>query len=359
VFGASWKACSTVFDLAKKKIIIAELEQKTIVPDFWSNPKQAQKISQELSELKDIVGKWENYQSDIKHLEEVAELFKADHSEALAKEFKRSLELIEQKINKEESQAYFSGQYDKNNAVVSIYAGAGGTDAQDWTEILLRMYLKYFDRAGFKAKVIAVTGGQEAGLKNAIIEARGKYAYGYLKGENGVHRLVRLSPFSSQNLRHTSFALVEVMPELDDVGEIEINPQDLRVDTYKAGGPGGQYVNKTESAIRITHLPTGIVTTSQAERSQGANKDTAMKVLAAKIKQRLNQEHKQKAEDLKGESVPIEWGRQIRSYVLHPYKMVKDHRTGYETTQAEDVLEGNLQEFIEAELRALSTNESE
>ncbi len=344
-------SCWTVFDLAKKRIIIAELEQKTAELDFWSNPKQAQKISQELSELKDIVSKWENYQSDIKHLEEVEELFKADQSEVLAKEFKRSLELIEQKINKEEVLTYFSGVYDKNNAVVSIYAGAGGTDAQDWAEILLRMYLKYCDRVGFKTKIIAVTGGQEAGLKNAIIEVRGQYAYGYLKGENGVHRLVRLSPFSSQNLRHTSFALVEVMPELEDVGEIEINPQDLRVDTYKAGGPGGQYVNKTESAIRIMHLPTGIVTTSQAERSQGANKDTAMKVLAAKIKQRLDREHKQKAEDLKGESVPIEWGRQIRSYVLHPYKMVKDHRTGYETTQAEDVLEGNLQEFIEAELK--------
>jgi len=301
--------------------------------------------------LKDEVYKWEVYTSDLKHLTEVAELLKDGEDDSLNKEFRKSLNALERQVSKEETLAYLAGPYDKNDAVISIYAGAGGTDAQDWTEMLLRMYLKYSDKSGFKPKVIAVTSGQEAGLKNAIIEVQGKYAYGYLKGESGVHRLVRISPFSSQNLRHTSFALVEVMPELDDIGAIEIKPQDIKIDTYKAGGPGGQYVNKTESAIRLTHIPTGLVATSQAERSQGSNKDKAMKLLVARLKQRLDQEKKEKVDELKGEMVPIEWGRQIRSYVLHPYKMVKDHRTDFESTQAEKILEGELEGFIEAELK--------
>ncbi len=301
--------------------------------------------------MKDEVYKWEVYTSDLKHLTEVAELLKDGEDDSLNKEFRKSLNALERQVSKEETLAYLAGPYDKNDAVISIYAGAGGTDAQDWTEMLLRMYLKYSDKSGFKPKVIAVTSGQEAGLKNAIIEVQGKYAYGYLKGESGVHRLVRISPFSSQNLRHTSFALVEVMPELDDIGAIEIKPQDIKIDTYKAGGPGGQYVNKTESAIRLTHIPTGLVATSQAERSQGSNKDKAMKLLVARLKQRLDQEKKEKVDELKGEMVPIEWGRQIRSYVLHPYKMVKDHRTDFESTQAEKILEGELEGFIEAELK--------
>ncbi len=267
------------------------------------------------------------------------------------KEFERSLQKLEEKIEKEKFLIYLSGAHDKSNAVLSIYSGAGGTDAQEWVEMLLKMYLKYCERNGFIAQVVAVTSGQEAGLKNAIIEIRGKYAYGYLRRESGVHRLVRISPFSSQGLRHTSFALVEVMPEIEDVGNIEIRPQDVRVDTYKAGGPGGQYVNKTESAIRITHIPTGLVSTAQSERSQGTNKDKAMKLLYAKIQQRLDEEHKKTVDELKGESVKIEWGHQIRSYVLNPYKMVKDHRTGFETTQAEKVLAGELEDFIEAELK--------
>ncbi len=258
---------------------------------------------------------------------------------------------LEEKIEKEKFLVYFSGRYDKNNAIISIYSGAGGTDAQDWVEMLLRMYLKYCEKTGFKTQVIAVTGGQEAGLKNAIIEARGQYAYGHLRRENGVHRLVRISPFSAQGLRHTSFALVEVLPELDNVSAVEIRPQDIKTDTYKAGGPGGQYVNKTESAIRITHVPTGLVATSQVERSQGANKDKAMKLLLAKIQQRLDQEHKKTVDELKGEGVKIEWGHQIRSYVLNPYQIAKDHRTGYETAKVEEVLEGELEGFIEAELK--------
>ncbi|MBI4118924.1 MAG: peptide chain release factor 2 [Parcubacteria group bacterium] len=328
------------------------MEAETTLEDFWKDRLHSQKVSRDLADLKDLTEKWENYQNDLKHLAEVAEIFEdLAGQEQLFKEFKRSLEKLETELEKEETLVYLSGRYDKNNAIITIYSGAGGTDAQEWVEMLLRMYLRYSEKAGFKPQVVAVTSGGEAGLKNAIMEIRGRYAYGYLKRENGVHRLVRISPFSSQNLRHTSFALVEVLPELDDVSAIEIKPEDIKVDTYKAGGPGGQYVNKTESAIRITHLPTGLVTTSQAERSQGSNKDKALKMLYAKIQQRLEQEHKKTVDELKGAAVSIEWGHQIRSYVLNPYKMVKDHRTGYETTQAEDVLAGNLKDFIEAELK--------
>lgn len=321
---------------------------------FWEDRNKAQRVSQELGDLKEIIEKWENYESDLKHLNEICELIKdSDVNGSLRREFEKSLAQLEEKIEKEKFLVYLSGRHDKSNAILSIYSGAGGTDAQEWVEMLLRMYLKYCEKSGFKTQVVAVTSGQEAGLKNAIIEVRGKCAYGYLKRENGVHRLVRISPFSAQGLRHTSFALVEVLPEIDNMSAIEIKPQDIRIDTYKAGGPGGQYVNKTESAIRITHLPTGLVSTSQAERSQGSNKDKAMKLLYAKIQKRLDEEHKKTVDELKGENIKIEWGHQIRSYVLNPYKMVKDHRTSYETTQAEKVLEGELEGFIEAELKVI------
>lgn len=339
--------------MAQKEARINQLEKETLAENFWQDQRRAQHISEELGALKDISQKWRSYLGDLKNLEEISELFDESSAkdESLKKEFERSLEKLISQIDKEETLVYLSGTYDKNNAILSIYSGAGGTEAQDWVEMLLKMYLKYCEKAGFKTLVVAVTSGQEAGLKSAIIEIRGKYAFGYLKKENGVHRLVRLSPFSAQNLRHTSFALVDVMPELAGAVNIEIKPQDIKTDTYKAGGPGGQYVNKTESAIRVTHLPTGLVATSQAERSQGSNKDRALKLLYAKIQQRLDAEHKKTVDELKGENVPIEWGRQIRSYVLQPYKLVKDHRTDYETTQAEDVLAGNLDEFIQAELK--------
>ncbi len=243
------------------------------------------------------------------------------------------------------------GKYDKHNAILSIYAGAGGVDAQDWAEMLLRMYLRYCQNQKWPAQVLQIKEGKEAGLKNVTLIVEKAYAYGYLKSEAGVHRLVRLSPFNADHLRHTSFALVEVLPELAEVKEIAIRPEDLKIDTYRASGPGGQYVNKTESAVRITHLPTGLVVACQNERLQGENKKKAMRLLYSKLHQYLLKNKERERNELKDQSLAIEWGNQIRSYVLHPYKMVKDHRTGLKSAEPEAVLNGKLDKFIEAEVR--------
>jgi len=237
-------------------------------------------------------------------------------------------------------------KYDERNAIISIYAGAGGVDAQDWAEMLLNMYLKYAKKKGWTAKVIQIKGGKEAGVKNVTLTIEKSGAYGQIKGESGVHRLVRLSPFSASNLRHTSFALVEVLPELGQVKEITVKPEDLRIETYRASGPGGQYVNKTESAVRITHLPTGLVAACQNERLQGDNKKSAMKLLYSKLYQYKLKYREQEKRELRGQPIAVEWGSQIRSYVLHPYKMVKDHRTGVKSGDPERVLDGDLDKFI-------------
>lgn len=289
-------------------------------------------------------------EKDFDDLKELSELGQVDEE---------SLNTLKRKLEKEEFRILLSGKYDKNNAILEIFAGAGGVDSQDWATMLLRMYERYCQTKGFKSQVLHQSFGEAGGpdgrigTKSVTLEIKGKYAYGYLKKESGVHRLVRISPFSAQKLRHTSFALVEVLPEIgENDGAIEIKPDDLRIDTFRASGPGGQYVNKTESAVRITHIPTGIVVASQTERLQGKNKENAMKILLAKIHQLKEQEREKEIKQIKGNSVSASWGNQIRSYVLHPYKMVKDLRTQFETPDPESVLDGDLEDFINAELKS-------
>jgi peptide chain release factor 2 len=282
----------------------------------------------------------------------------AESDESLAKELEEKIIGVAGVIKKEEFRIFLSGQYDNHNALLEVFAGAGGQDSQDWATMLLRMYERYCTKKGFKAQVLHQSfgdpGGPEGriGTKSATLEIKGNHAYGFLKHETGVHRLVRISPFSSQKLRHTSFALVEVLPEIQTTAtQIEIKPEDLKIDTFRASGPGGQYVNKTESAIRITHIPSGIVVSSQSERLQGKNKEHAMKILYAKLHQLKEKNQEKELKEIKGESISASWGNQIRSYVLHPYKMVKDLRTQYETSDAEGVLNGDLDAFVQEEIK--------
>ena len=345
---AGWR---TVFDLAEKKQKIIELETLTVEPDFWQNQEKAKKLSQELAELKEEIELWQGMEKEALELLEMLKLLEEKKDEDLENEIAEKLQQIEKKFKKEELKVFLGGQYDRHNAYLSIYAGAGGTEAQDWAEMLLRMYSRFAEKRNWQAQTVEISHGQEAGIKSATIEIRGKFVYGYLKKEAGVHRLVRLSPFNANNLRHTSFALVEVLPEIAETTEIEINPKDLRIDTYRSSGPGGQNVNKVESAVRITHLPTGIVVACQNERSQAANKERAIKMLKGKLHQYQQAKNEEEKAKLKGPQVQAAWGNQIRSYILHPYKIVKDLRTGIESSQPDKILDGELDEFIEAEIR--------
>lgn len=325
-----------ILAIDEKKAEIAEIEREMNSPAFWLDEKKSHSKSRELKNLKDEVKKFQD-------LFDIAEIATEEELEGLKED-----------VDKLEVYALLSGKYDSYSAILNFYAGAGGVDAQDWTEMLLKMYLRWAEQNETTAVVLDESKGGEAGLKSATVEMSGPYVYGKLKGESGVHRLVRQSPFNAKSLRQTSFSLVEVMPEIEAESEINIDPKDIRIDTFHSGGAGGQNVNKTSSAIRIKHLPTGIIVTCQNERSQLQNKEVAFKVLRSRLAQLMILQHKEKVEEIKGDFSAPEWGNQIRSYVIHPYKLVKDHRTDAESKDPDKVLAGDLNKFIEAELRQLN-----
>ena len=324
-----------------------QLAEQMNAPDFWNNQENAQAVSQDYQDIKKEVEKFADLEKRTADLIELA----SSEDESLASEIEQQTKKLEKEFSEYELYVLLNGPYDKNNAIIAIHAGSGGTEAQDWAEMLLRMVMRFCDKMGWKTKVVDESRGAEAGYKSIMFEVKGRFAFGYLKSEHGVHRLVRISPFDAEKMRHTSFALIEVLPEMDDTIKIEIDPKDIRIDTFMAGGHGGQSVNTTYSAVRIVHIPTGITVQCQNERSQQQNKEMAMKVLKAKL-HRLEEEQKAKErKELRGEYKSAEWGNQIRSYVLHPYHLVKDHRTEYESADPEGVLEGELLPLCEAYLR--------
>jgi len=339
-----------ILNLEEKKKKIEELEKKSSAQNFWNDHEKAGKVMQELEELKKEIGEIGEIKNRLESLEEMAEMTETSNDQ---KEIKREIGEIGEIISKLEFKTLLDGEYDRNDVILSIYSGAGGVDAQDWSEMLLKMYLKWAENNKYRAKILDETRGQEAGIKNATLEITGAYAYGKLKSESGVHRLVRLSPYNSDNLRQTSFALVEIMPVIEDVKEVKINDSDIKLDTFRSSGAGGQSVNKTSSAVRLTHIPSGIVVSCQNERSQMQNREQAMKILRAKLHQKYIKEKEEEKRKLRGEQMSAEWGSQIRSYVIHPYKMVKDHRTKHETTDVESVFAGNLNNFQESYLKLL------
>jgi len=305
----------------------------------------------QLRALDDQVQTWRQLEKKATELLDMATLAIEEGDHSLQAEIRRETEELAAELSKLETRLLLSHEYDARDAILAIHAGAGGTESQDWAEMLLRMYLRWAERHGYKAEVLDVSPGDEAGIKSATLEIKGDYAYGYLKSEHGVHRLVRLSPFDADHARHTSFVLVEVLPEAEETIDVQINPDDLRIDTFRSSGPGGQHMQKTSSAVRITHIPTGIIVTCQSQRSQHQNKESALKVLYARLLElKLEEKEKEKAR-IKGERIEAGWGNQIRSYVLHPYRMVKDHRTDYETSDTTAVLDGELDNFITAYLR--------
>lgn len=327
------------------------MEKESLRTNFWQDAQKAGAILKELEFLRGEIEIFKEIETQVADLLELAAVYAENATEEEMAEIEKQGAQIMEKYAELEFRSLLGGKYDNSSVIMAIHSGAGGVDAQDWAEMLLRMYLRWAEKNGYKAKIVEESRGTEAGFKSATVEIEGAYAYGYLKSEAGVHRLVRLSPFNSDNLRQTSFALVEILPVIGEIQELKIEPQDLVIDTFRASGAGGQHVNTTDSAVRITHVPTGVVVTCQSERSQLQNKEQAMKVLKARLYKRYLEEQEQEKRKLRGEFKSVEWGNQIRSYVLHPYKMVKDHRSKYETSDAEKVLEGELEEIIEAYLR--------
>ena len=331
-----------------------ELEEQSAQPGFWDDMEQSQKVLQKTKQLKDKIESYESLKALREDTLMMIDLAEEDNDAGLVDEVKNAVDEITETIEKMTLETLLNGPYDKNNAIMTFHAGAGGTEAQDWCQMLIRMYQMWAQKNGYSVNVLDSLDGDEAGIKSCTIEIQGVNAYGYLKAEKGIHRLVRISPFNSQGKRMTSFASIEVMPELDDNVEVDIRPEDIKMDTYRASGAGGQHINKTDSAVRLTHIPTGVVTSCQTQRSQHQNKDYAMKMLVAKLIELAQEQQKEKISEIKGEMKDNGWGSQIRSYVFQPYTMVKDLRTGYEMGNIGAVMDGDLNGFINAYLKAKS-----
>lgn len=320
-------------------------------PSFWDNAEKARVISQEATEAKDAYETYTNLFSRAEGLKDILDLAIEEDDQSMEPEIAAELQEVKEQLDKKEIELLLSGKYDENNAIITFHAGAGGTEAQDWTEMLIRMYIKWAESEGFQIEELNMLPGDEAGIKSAEYMVKGKYAYGFLKSEKGVHRLVRISPFDAAKRRHTSFSAVDVMPEISDDVEVNLNMADVRVDYYRSSGAGGQHINKTSSAVRMTHIPTGIVAACQNERSQFQNKEQCLRLLRAKLYELEMQKHEQMTKEIEGEQQSIEWGSQIRSYVFQPYTLVKDNRTGVETGNIQKVMDGDLNPFIEGFLK--------
>jgi peptide chain release factor 2 len=340
-----------IFDLASKKTQISELEAESMAEDFWADNRKAQAQMQQLNALREEVTTWESITEKLNDLHGIAGLLEEEPDERMQEEVVQDLAAIEQEVEKLQFALMLNGEHDERDAIMSVHAGSGGVDAQDWAEMLFRMYLRWAERHHFRTQVYDYSEGEEAGIKSATIEISGRYAYGYLRSEIGTHRLIRLSPFDAAHRRHTSFAKVEVLPDIENAIEINVRPEDIEVDTYRSTGAGGQHVNKTDSAVRMRHIPTGIVVTCQNERSQLQNREVALKILKARLYERELKKREEETAKLKGEHVQADFGTQIRTVTVHPYNIVKDHRTNFETSDTEGYLNGDVDPFINAYLQ--------